>query len=494
MGTLLSKTLSGHTTVNEIRTTMNNKTCYIILFFVLISFFLRGMFMTAIIPIFFGPDEDNHISTVQYKAELKHVSSGEAVLSSQKYRYSEELIAALEATDFFKVKPLSENIPEFANGQNNGKNEELFKAVHFERRNQFANPQITGYPPLYYALNVIVEKAAFDHDIITRVALMRMIAVSIGALILLCAFFIAREIGLTRAQAVLLTAIISFQPMFSFMSAVVNPDILLIFSFTLFTYASLLLLHHGLKKKAIFLLLLSVGIGLFTKGPAMILPLIATGIILYKLRASKIIHGRRAMIANSAILLCIGGLIFLTPIWEKYIQPYILNTTSHFSSLFNSVSEYLHQTVDYKHIVLQTTISYWGNFGWLDTPIDQRVAWFILGIEILAAVGIIFFLIRKNTIPRKKFDVIFLVGMLFALQLLVRYSDWLVFDRFGRLELNTQGRYFLPNIFAHIYLIYFGLAMLFRRYARMILPLLLIGMIGLYTYSVLFTIIPRFYF
>lgn len=471
---------------------MNNKTSHIILLLILSAFVLRGIVMIVLIPVFFGPDEDVHFATVQFRAEAEHTPPSEAITSTQKYRYSEELLTALEATEFFKIKPMSENIVEYVNGQTDGKNEEILKTAAADRINRFASPRIATYPPLYYSLLVPIEETAPNLDLLSRISLMRFISLVIGVLTLLVVYFAAKEIGFSRNESLLFTAIVSFQPMFLFVSSVINPDILLIFSFTLFTHASLHLLHHGFSQKNGILLLLAIVIGIFTKGPAMVLPIIALALVFYKLVETKQIRLQWLLAGSGIFCVIAGALLFLTPIWETYVAPNIVNGSSAFPSPLASLKEYASQTLDYEHIILQSSLSYWGNFGWLDAPISQQMTWVIVGIEIAAVIGVMLFFFQRGH-AREKRDVIFLLIMLAALQALVRYYDWHVFNYLGRLELNTQGRYFLPNVFSHLYLVLFGLCILLRQRMRPMLEFALVALVSLTTYSFFWIIIPRFY-
>ena len=68
-------------------------------------------------------------------------------------------------------------------------------------------------------------------------------------------------------------------------------------------------------------------------------------------------------------------------------------------------------------------------------------------------------------LPKKKY-VLFLIGMVVALELGIRVADWHVFSGSGSMKysLGTPGRYFLPNLEAQIILIATGLGALLHHF------------------------------
>lgn len=143
-------------------------------------------------------------------------------------------------------------------------------------------------------------------------------------------------------------------------------------------------------------------------------------------------------------------------------------------------------------------LSYWGNFGWLDTAISSWIVNLAHWIEIAGILGIIayFFFPKKvpEFLPKKKY-IWFLIGIFLGLQFAIRFADWNHFNNTGKIEIGTPGRYFIPVIFAQFSLIIIGIGMLARKYSvwKNILKILALGMIMLWVYSVLIIIIPRYY-
>jgi hypothetical protein len=66
----------------------------------------------------------------------------------------------------------------------------------------------------------------------------------------------------------------------------------------------------------------------------------------------------------------------------------------------------------------------------------------------------------------------------------------------GSLDLGTPGRYFLPNIAAHIALVFTGLGMLLRKekYFRASLIISFLLVFSYCLYMIFDVVMPRFYF
>ena len=169
--------------------------------------------------------------------------------------------------------------------------------------------------------------------------------------------------------------------------------------------------------------------------------------------------------------------------------------SSKFASIFQSISEYISTT---KNRWDWSELSYWGNFGWLDTQIPSWIVSVAHYIEIAGIIGIAaYFVFPKKVpdfLPKKKF-VIFLIGIFVALEFAIRFADWNYFDQTEKIGIGTPGRYFLPVIFAQFSLIIIGIGMLARKYSlwKNILKILALSMIILWTYATLIVIIPRYY-
>ena len=466
---------------------------------ILLSFILKGSFLVGLFPTLQGPDEQAHYAAIQLCNEPKektwkteHPETIHVFDKINTFNYSRELIETANIVGFDRIKSRKRNTTPFIDSYD-GKNEEVIKMNNWER-------YVDKYPPsaatstIYHKISSIFEGSLSSSNILVRFFSIRLFSVFIGAAVVLLAFLISKDVGFSDKSSLLIAAIISFQPMFSMASAIVNYDILLIFFFSLFIYGAVSLLKDGLRWKNILIVASAAFLGYLTKGTGVVLIVAAFSLfawLLYKkLKISWKKYLSFLVIVTSSIALL---LFLLAPGFVNSITG--LHSDSKFSSQTESLREYFEKTIGIDKFT-ETESSYWGNFGWLDTKIHGGIINVIIIIEILAVVGIILFLILKNkTSPLIETRyVIFFILMALGLQLAIRFFDWRIFDRHGEILIGTPGRYFLPNIVPHFILIAIGLyALLKRKNLDNILKTILVLMIILFLYSTFNLIIPRYY-
>lgn len=481
-----------------------NKSYYkIILILILSTFFIKGLFMVALFPIFQGPDEQIHYATIQYYAEPKEKNWPTKILNKANkssdistYNFSEEIIKTAKITKFDEIKWKRNNTQIFSDTYTGLEENQLIHNT-WKQYIDIYPPNITHSTRLYSFLASTIEILFNSKNILVKFYLVRIFSVVIGTLIIYLSYLISRKIGISPKNSLLIATIISFQPMFSFVSAIINPDILLVFAFTLFLFGSASVLKDGINWKTISIAILSILIGIFTKGPGLFLIIAFYPVLIYKIYQK--INSKKLLFLIGFIAFPIIILLSLYPFIPKsYTNVFTHNSTeSKFTSFSESISRYRQETIKINS-VKDTMLSYWGNFGWLDTKIPRNIIDIIGVINIIAIVGIIIFLITKKEkkckLPDKKF-IIFFIFLIILLQLAIRFYDWIIFDRIGKISIGTPGRYFLPNIVGHFIVLFIGLAAFFRKeiFLEIILKLSLILMVGLYLCTILNIIIPRYY-
>jgi hypothetical protein len=187
-------------------------------------------------------------------------------------------------------------------------------------------------------------------------------------------------------------------------------------------------------------------------------------------------------------------------ILAHFFSPYTLNNVvrankkSHFTTISKSVESYSAEAIgDFE----MYSLTYWGNFGWINAPISTNILRFIWLIEIICAIGLVIFLVRKKNpefLPSKTV-VVALIVIFVALQFGVRFADWAAFNNRGIIIYGTSGRYFMPALFAHLILLIVGAGAWAKREAlfSLILKIALVAMVSLFFYSMFSVIIPRYY-
>lgn len=469
---------------------------------ILTVFFLKGVFLSTIQPIFVGQDEARHYNTIQYLAEPEN-----AVPEAEKdprpnydalrdkddfstYNYSEEIQKTAAATNTDLLRSNIYNTIIFSENYD-GRSESVINSKVWKPYNYYTEPDTAGTGSLYHKIVSQLERLFTDQTILVRFYLIRIFSVLLGTLAVLLTYLTAKTIGFSAKISLILTTILSFQPKLSLYSTNINYDALLIPMFFLFSYAGALTLKKGLNWKNLTLLLGSMVVAIQTKPTGYILVVIFVGLISYLLYEK--VRSRNRRFRYSIYSGCF--LVFLSVAFYLY---------SHFLANAHSLGIYISKTITFSNFVLPSP-TYWGTLSWANSPLLNNATDPIFVIETLALIGLCLLLFsRKFTLeypdflPAKKY-ILFLIGMIVVLQLGIRTADWTVFSRIGTLDLGTPGRYFLPNLSAHILLVGAGLGAILayfkkERYFAPALLTLLILMFSLMMYLIFDVIILRFYF
>lgn len=473
-----------------------------ILSLILLVFFLKGVFWAAVFPIFQGPDEQIHYATSQFMAEpnikdwgIKNSTLRNKIGDTETYNFSEEIKKTAAIVRFDEIRWKNHNKPYFSDSLDGEKEAEI-KDSTWQRRIETYPPDVTTTNfNSYYLFPSAIEKIFSAADIFTRFFIDRIFSVILGTGIILLSFLTFKKIGFPLKISLLGAAIIAFQPMFSFMSAVISYDIMLFFCFSLFMLGAVSVLKDGPNRKNSSITILAVVLGIFTKGPAIILIIASYPLLVYaiyrKLASRKLLF--LACFLSASIFLAIAG-YFLTP--KSYLHRITASSQkSVFSSRDESIKEYFKTTLTLPEFK-ETSLSYWGNFGWLDASLPDRTLNTILIVELLGFSGSLAYLaFRKQPFLPEKKIVLFFLSMIIFLQIAIRFYDWRVFDYLGEIAIGTPGRYFMPNLIAHFALIFTGFYLFLRKEEifSAFLKLALVLMIGLNIYSILLVVIPRYY-
>ncbi len=467
---------------------------------ILLLFLLKGVFLAVLFPLFQNPDEQTHYSTAQYWAEpqdknwpFRNLPSTSTTHSSiSTYGFSEEVIRSAEANQFDEVRTSDQNIPDFTTILS----DQALVENDWKQYIDTTSTNVSGTRSIYYLLSSWLERLLSSESIFARLFSMRTLATIFGVGVVYLAFHIARRAGFSPFVGLLFTILVAFQPMFAMTAAQVNIDIALVFAFSLFLFAGVSLLRDGLTWSHALLLISAAILGLFSKGPGVVLVA-----MLYPLLAWTSYRALHLPLKKFLTLLA-GASIFLASATFLIIpKSYFVNITnltaqSKFSSTIESIGKYLDKTLSSGEL-RDTARSYWGHFGWLDNAIPDWTLSVIILITIVGFIGTVWYLFsqRKFTyLPEKRFLVFFL-GMIIALQIAIRFYDWRVFDYTGQILIGQPGRYFLPNVIAHLIIIAAGIGFLLRqeKYFLFALKALTLAMILLQIHAIMNVIIPRYY-
>jgi len=462
-----------------------------ILGLILASFFLKEMFLSALLPIFSGVDEYRHYNTIQYLNEPKEKNWEIKDVPHEKFsrsdfegnRFSEEILQTGKAMD---IETIWSTKASFTNSYV-GANENEINSRKWDPYNKIYPPDIVVNAGLYHRLAAYIEKFFTNSSILIRFYAIRTLSIIFGTLAILAAYFLLKNIGFSQKNSLIVSAIISLQPRFSIYITNINYDALLIFIFTLFALGGILFLKQGLNWKNGLLILASFILGMLAKGTSIVLiiPLFAliAFFIFQKIKERKI--NLKYTATALLMLMIVSGIFFLK---------YNLGTLALPKNSDPSLAAFLTRSL---HRIPATSTDYWGGVSWTRDNFSNEFVGVIWVAEALSIVGIFLYLFSRKKLeflPEKKYICFFLLLML-ALQIGIRFNNWKITAGGSELLYGTPGRYFIPNLTVHMALIFVGIGALVRQ-KKYLNTLLLTGLVFMFAFSlhIIFNVvIPRFY-
>ncbi|QQR77948.1 MAG: glycosyltransferase family 39 protein [Candidatus Moraniibacteriota bacterium] len=466
-------------------------------------FFLKGVFLATLFPIFTGQDEARHYNTLQYLNQPEipteqtthrlHIQNKE---DFSDYNFSEEIVNTGKTAGIDDLRHGLFDTQRFVPESFDGANESEITRQTWKPYNFTTPADVVGSKSLYHTIAGAIESTLSQQDILTRFYAIRIFSVLLGTIAVFLTFLIARSLQFDHFISTLLAALVAFQPKFSMYLTNINYDALLIPTFFLFTWGGVISIQKGLNWKNFSIMFLAVVIGLLTKGTAIVLLMAFLGIIFYhSYRFIRARHQFKITFLRSVFAaLFIIGIVALSS--GRYHYTTLIPIGTSFSVTATSLGQYLDKSLTFGRFGLSSR-TYWGSLGWNDDFLARHFTDILWPLEEIAIVGIILFLFSKkkpNFLPEKK-PVIFLIAMIIALQFGIRVADWNVFAHTGSLDLGTPGRYFLPNLATHLILVFLGIGTLLGTRERF-KNILLGGVIFMCFFSMFLTldiILPRFY-
>ena len=387
---------------------------------ILVAYLAVGSLYAVKVPIWNAPDEPSHFNYVRHLAETRQLP----VL--QVGDYDQALLERLKATRF----PRSESID----------------SIGYE----------SHQPPLYYALASLVYTAIGGQPLETRAVALRMFSLALGAAALVVAFAISRRLfPKDHTLALGVVALIAFLPMRMAIYASVNNDVLaeLVTSMVLLS----LVAHWGRpwSRRQLALLGLLLGAALLTKVIAYVLVLLVPfGLLLSeKLRLQaeprtieKMLSGRLAKLVaqHTIIVYAFAGL--LSGWWFArnlltYGWPDAFGLIRHDAVVIGQATTGPLTLGVLRQFAAVFFQSFWGQFGWMGVPMDDRVYTALGMLSALAGLGLVLILLTRRSrpaaTPRGYGGMLVLMGatVVLVFALVVQYNLKYV---------QAQGRYLFP--------------------------------------------------
>ena len=312
-------------------------------------------------------------------------------------------------------------------------------------------------PPLYYLLCTPIYLIARSAPLAVQVRVLRVFSLLVGSGLLWLTFRLVQEILPRRPSlALAATTFLVAVPMHVAMLSAINNDGLTEVLITAVLLCVTLLIKHGPSPRRLALLGVLMGSCLLTKNTAAIsLPVAALGIWIATRRVSRspAVGGRNLGIAfGTALLISLGWYVRNAAIYG-WSDPLIWKRHGEVVAGQLTTAQYLrwHDWAQWLGDLAQTTFhSFWGQFGWMAVPMNQRVYLPLWAISAMATLGVLFASLRLWRIRRRGQwedspitweEMQMLSPLALSLALTIGLFLW-----YNRQFVQFQGRYLFPAI------------------------------------------------
>ena len=473
----------------------------IIILLLVITFFVKGVFLVTLLPIFKGQDEARHYNTIQFLNEpkeknwefTKKTDDDKEKDDLSTYRFSEEIKNTALKTEANRLRYNNLDTITFTNSFE-GKNEGEIKGDKVPAINK-TEPVSVTMAGVYHRLGYLIENGFENQNIFVRFYLIRLFSVILASFSIIFYYFILKGIGIPKEYSYAILTLTIFQPAFSLYVTNINYAPLLILVFSSFVYGGILYIKQGFNRKNLSLLVFSTIIGLLTKGTAIVLLFALVGLIIF-----EIIKKTKGLSSNKFykyILLSASVLILMLFFYGSKYLPLDDKTVPEATTSFGS---YVSETLTVRKFS-HTSKTYWGVYNLTNKNVTDILKYTFLILDLISAVGFLLYCFSKKKLPKylpqKKYS-LFFIFMILSLQVGVRLAGWKYFDKTGEIGLGAPGRYFLPNLVPHYCLIYVGIGTLFfylkaQKYFKYFLAISAILMVFLSLNSIFNYLLYRYY-
>lgn len=470
---------------------MVNQTKTLVILLVFTTLF-KGIVWASLVPMWHVPDEQAHFAQVQYYAELKSgIEPGNDL--SLEVSESERLLGTLR--DDRGVNKFTYH-PEYRIEYSEtyiGVHEKEIETLPNEARTTFVKKEAARYPPLFYVLSSIGYLIGYQGSLFVRVFLARIISVLLAAATVWATFLLAKSIFPKNfLLAFSSTALLSFQPMFTFITSGINNDNLM----NLLSTALLWIMVDSMRKRLSALHTLGMGaflgLGIITKQliyPFIPLPLL---VIAYHSFVKKTNSFMRHLILLIFVGLICGGLVFTKSWLQSGRLPGWPSVTQGSPGYSLTFAAYLSEKLP--KLYRETLPWYWGVFNWLGVvlPINLlraiKVGLAVSGIGLVKYTASKF---RKRKLETQDWQLL-LLGFSS-----IWYAFWLLFWDYNLIRSigfshGIQGRNFFPTISAHMILVAFGLWQTSKKYRKFVVKTATLAIV-LLNFMALKTMLDSYY-
>jgi 4-amino-4-deoxy-L-arabinose transferase-like glycosyltransferase len=398
---------------------------------------LNAAIWGVVVPPFQVPDEISHFGYAQYLAE-----TGKAPPQGATAQYSPQEDTALGALFFASVVGRPEMRGIMTPSEDSGLGSQL--ATNPSPVGTGGASSITNQPPLYYALAAVPYLLSPSHEILTRLALMRLLSALLAAGTVLCVFLFLRELLPTSPWAWTVGALmVAFQPTFDFIAAGVHGDNLLFFAAAATFLALARTYRRGLTTRRAAAIGAVTVLGVLGKLTFIALvPGIALALLLLGWRAWPQGHGRALRsvgLASAIVVLPVFAYAVLnTTVWHRggltaggfagaATGALPAGDTVNFKETLDYIWQlylprlpFMHKEFNYSPLTATWLNGSVGHFGWLDytfpTWVYTVARWLFITLAVLAVSTLIRARARiRALLPLLVCFAVMAAGLLFAI-------------------------------------------------------------------------------
>ncbi|OGM08403.1 hypothetical protein A2159_02750 [Candidatus Woesebacteria bacterium RBG_13_34_9] len=427
-----------------------------LLILLIICTILKQLVWIAVVPLWHFPDEQAHFGQVAYVAETGRqltYEKSDFVDLTEEIRKSEEYLGT--ERDELGVNKFTYH-PQYRIEYTNsliGKYEKKIQLLRLDPVNRkMVKHESSKYPSFYYAFLGLFYRLFYQNDIFTRVFVIRLIQSIFFLGTVYCAWLIGKNLFNTPLEALSLTLLVSFHPMFTFIGAGINSDNIGNFIFTFYLLIGLRFLKSKYHTRHLVILIITTLITLYFKPQFIISILVTIGLI--TLYFQRKIHSRRKRVF--ALILFVLFLYFLT---YKLLNTEGSSFNMYYQFLrgfnFNKFYSYLWEYV-IPHLYREVLPWYWGIYDWLGVTYPRVIHRMINWLTVFGLIGFLVWIITNFKRRLWPFSgVIFLLSVSLVLILGIYMFDWIEYVK-RNIHLGVQGRYLFPTISAHMAILFLG--------------------------------------
>ena len=346
------------------------------------------------------------------------------------------------------------------------------------------------YPPVYYLLTSLVYRATAPFQYLDVIFSLRVFSVFLSLISLVFQYLTFRLIFPDRPRQILAVAVITLMPMYSFMQMAINPEVAITALFSAFIYLAVRSLRQGHGIGASLVMGAIVGVGLLTKqsmAPAVPAYLVLVGLLL----AYRRVNVRQAL--QYAVLF--GVVVLVIAGWWYYLNPSTTSPSYHQGDVPPlSLGGFLDYLSVYYMNYDWVYDTFWGYFGWLDTPVSPRIFELLQAVFFFSLVGLTLELAKQTW--RRRVDPV-LPFMIVTAALELSFFIGLEYVRVNTGETAfIQGRYFFPVITLIVALQVVGLSAFLPSpvQRRGLMAVIIPALAMFHVISLAQFVIPRYYF